>query len=177
MRTAFFFIPCFTLSIPKMNIAVLCASEDSIYKKYPGLNVFDKKRDARTFTGQERVIAHPPCQQWSRLRMFSKDNKEEKELAFFCLEKVEKNGGVLEHPAGSSFFKEAGIFNKVVSVDQFWFGFPARKRTYLYFVDCKPKSFPISFHAIEKKVSELSQKKRSETTAQFAEWLINCVRL
>ncbi len=156
-------------------IAVLCALEKSFYKTLPDLEVYDKQRNAYTFNLDIPVIAHPPCQQWSRLKSFAKFDREEKDLAFFCLEKIKKNGGILEHPAGSSFFKEAGI-KPTISIDQSWFGFSCRKRTYLYFHDCKPLSFPLSFDLVTKRVPDLAQDMRSYTTPQFANWLIDCIK-
>lgn len=87
-----------------------------------------------------------------------------------------QNGGVLEHPAGSSFFSEAGIpKSKIYSVDQHWFGFPCRKRTYLFFNKCKPVEHSLRFDAIEKTVDQLHSSRRSDTTKDFAAWLIKCV--
>lgn len=114
-------------------ITILCAKKDSIYKQIPGVDVWDIDRDAYFFTGSNPVITHAPCAQWSRMKAFANDNKDEKELAWFCLNKVLRNGGIFEHPAGSSFFKEAGITQNIYSVDQSWWGFPARKRTYFVF--------------------------------------------
>lgn len=155
-------------------ISVLCVNKDSIYKSIPGVDAWDLERDAYKFNGTNPVITHAPCQQWSRLKHFANDNPKEKELAWFCLEKVNANGGVFEHPAGSSFFKDAGI-KKIYSVDQFWFGFPARKRTYLYFSKCKPLPVSLRFDAIELTVGELRQERRSDTTIEFATWLINSI--
>lgn len=157
-------------------ISVLCANKDSIYKTFPDLDVWDAARNAYNFTGENRIIAHPPCQQWSRLKRFAKDNESEKGLAWFCLEMVLQNGGVLEHPSGSSFFAAAGIpKSKIYSIDQHWFGFPCRKRTYLFFHKCKPIEYKLRFDAIEKKVDQLHSSRRSDTTKEFAEWLIKCV--
>lgn len=156
-------------------IAVLCALPNSVYKTINGLDVYDKERNAYTFDLDYPVIAHPPCAQWSRLRSFSKFDREEKDLAFFCLEKIKRNGGILEHPSGSSFFKEAGI-KPTISVDQSWFGFPCRKRTYLYFHGLKPLEFPLSFDLVEKTVDQLTGDARSYTTLAFANWLIQCVK-
>ena len=153
-------------------ISVLCVNEDSIYKTM-GLDCYDKHRDAYTFTGSNPVITHAPCAQWSRLKSFSTPDPYEKDLAWFCLEKVKANGGIFEHPAGSSFFKEAGI--KPFSIDQFWFGFPCKKRTYLYFSKCKPVAVPLRFDAIEKTVDQLHSSRRSDTTEQLARWFINCI--
>lgn len=155
-------------------ITVLCTLEDSIYKTLPHLDIYDKNRDAYNYTGQNPIIAHPPCQQWSRLKSFAKEDKKEKDLAMFCLEQINKNGGILEHPSGSSFFKYAGI-KPTISVNQSWFGFPAEKKTYLYFKDCEPLATPLCFDAITKTVPQLSQKMRSYTTLEFANYLVSCI--
>lgn len=159
-----------------MKIAILCANENSIYKTIPGLEVYDINRDAYTYKGTDPIIAHPPCAQWSRLKAFAKINNKEKNLAYYCLDKIHENGiGILEHPMGSSFFKEAGIVKNLYSVDQYWFGFPARKRTYLYFYRCKPIKFPLKFDAIETDVQKMKYESRSTTTEKFALWLIECI--
>jgi len=156
-------------------ISVLCVNPDSVYKTLPDLDVWDKARNAYHFAGSNPVITHAPCQQWSRMRTFAKEDQEEKALAFFCYDKVKTNGGIFEHPAGSSFFKIAGIrSSEIYSVDQSWFGFPCRKRTYLYFSKCKPLQFPLRFEAITKTVDQLHSSSRSDTTILFAEWLIKC---
>jgi len=166
-------------------ISILCAQKNSIYKTIPGLDVWDELRDAYFFTGSNPVITHAPCAQWSRMKAFSKENKDEKELAYFCLNKIIRNGGIFEHPAGSSFFKEAGITKNIYSVDQSWWGFPARKRTYLFFHKCKPLSVPI-MHTIvthvvgtSKKrigVERIKQSDRSTTYLSFANFLINSIK-
>lgn len=160
-------------------ISVLCALSNSIYKTIPGVDVWDAKRDAYYFTGSNPVIVHPPCQQWSRLKAFVKPNPDKKELAYHCLKIVIRNGGIFEHPMGSSFFKEVGL-RPTLCIDQFVFGFPARKRTWLYFHNCKPLAQPLRFDAIQSEVTRnLSYRsgKRSETTIQFATWLIDCISL
>lgn len=69
-------------------ITVLCAKKNSVYKTIPGVDVWDETRDAYFFTGSNPVITHAPCAQWSRMRNFSKPNADERELAYFCLNKV-----------------------------------------------------------------------------------------
>jgi hypothetical protein len=118
------------------------------------------------------------------------DDADQKELAYFCLRKVVDNGGIFEHPAGSSFFKHAGITKNIYSVDQVWWGFPARKRTYLFFHACKPLAYPI-LTAVPTHVLGVSSKlspaqrslrrnlpkgERSTTVLAFAEWMINCIQ-
>jgi hypothetical protein len=156
-------------------ITILCASSGSIYKTIPGLDVWDKSRNAYYFYGSNPVITHAPCAQWSKLKHFAKESEFEKDLAFHCLKMVIRNGGIFEHPSGSSFFKEVGITKGIYSVDQSWWGFPARKRTYLYFSGCKPLAFPIMCAAPSKVVESLTGDTRSETVLDFAKWMIGAV--
>lgn len=158
------------------SIAILCVNAKSVYKKIQGVDCWDEKRDAYNYAGQSPIIAHPPCAQWSRLHHFAHKNEKEKGLALHCFKLIQKYGGILEHPAGSKFFKAVGVMHQVISIDQHWFGYPARKRTYLYFNQCKPVSFPLNFNAVEKKVNDMSGSTRSKTTQVMAEWLIRCIR-
>jgi hypothetical protein len=166
-------------------ITVLCAKKNSIYKTIPGVDVWDEERDAYFFTGSNPVITHAPCAQWSRMKAFANNNPDEKELAHFCLKNVIRNGGIFEHPAGSSFFKEAGISKNIYSIEQSWWGFPARKRTYLFFHEVKPLPVPIMQHvtthvvgyhkASRRELPEMSKSERSTTILSFAEWMIKCI--
>lgn len=159
------------------TIAILCADERSNYHALPGLDIYTRSRDAYTFSGRIPVIAHPPCQQWSRLKAFARENRSEKELAAFCFEQVNKNGGILEHPHGSSFFKYIGADRKkMFSVDQSWYGFPARKRTILYCSGVQLLPSMLSFDIPPKKVHQMSYSMRSRSTTEFCEWLINSIR-
>jgi len=154
--------------------SVLCVDNESNYFKIDGLDLWTRDRDAYLFTGCNPVIVHPPCQQWSRLRSFAKVNQVEKDLAVFCFELVLSNGGIFEHPSGSSFFKFVG-YRPTISIDQSWFGFPARKRTYLFFNGFRPGRLPLNFNAIEKTVDQLAYKSRSRMPLTFCQWLVDCV--
>lgn len=160
----------------KKTISILCVHPRSNYFKVPGLDCWDIKRDAYNFIGKNPVITHAPCAQWSKLKAFANINEYEKGLANFCFDKVLENGGIFEHPAGSSFWKYRGVSNQVVSVNQFWFGFPTEKRTYLYFSKCAPIEMPLNFNAVERKFQNLTNKQRSESTPQFIEWCVSCIR-
>lgn len=166
-------------------ISILCAKKDSLYKTIPGIDVWDEDRDAYFFTGSNPVITHAPCAQWSRMKAFAKENKDQKELAYFCLNKVIRNGGIFEHPAGSSFFKEAGVTKNIYSVDQSWWGFAAKKHTYLFFHGCKPIQFPLFNHIPSKVINkfrhkgnpiELNKRERATTVIPFAHFLINSIK-
>ena len=123
-------------------IAVLFARQDSRYKQLDGYDVYDIDRDARHYAADYPVIAHPPCRAWGMLSHMANPRPDEKDLAWFALDQVRKNGGVLEHPTGSRLWKEgklplmgqgyddSGGFT--LEVDQYDFGHVAHKRTKLY---------------------------------------------
>ncbi len=113
-------------------ITILCADKNSNYfKVHRAVNIFDEKRNAFTYEGTDRVIAHPPCAQWCRMKNFANKSQVNIELAAFCIDKVKKNGGILEQPAGSSMFKYFGIKHNF-SFYQCIFGYPAKKHTWLF---------------------------------------------
>jgi len=47
------------------TVAVLCAAPRTIYRSLEAVEVYDRRRDARTFAGGMPIIAHPPCRGWS----------------------------------------------------------------------------------------------------------------
>lgn len=157
------------------SISVLCVHEKSNYFKLPGLDLYTASRDAYTFSGSNPVICHPPCQQWSQLHRFAKEDKKQKELALFCWNKVKSNGGIFEHPRGSHFFKYVNADRKkLFSINQSWFGFPAQKVTYLYMEGITPASYPLSFDRPVRTVCSLHSGNRSIMTLEFCEYLVNC---
>lgn len=154
------------------GISVLCVnSKHTNYKLFPDLDLWDETRDAYNFNSENHVIAHPPCAQWSRLHKFAKENKKEKDLAMFCLDLVQRNGGIFEHPHGSHFFKYAGI-KPTIHVDQHWFGFPCKKQTWLYYAQVEPAQFPLNFNAVEGKVEYMDKRFRSVTPVAMIEFFL-----
>jgi hypothetical protein len=134
-------------------IAILFARTDSRYKDFPELyDVYDINRDARNYNGEDPVIAHPPCRAWGMLSHMANPRPDEKDLAWFAIDKVRSNGGVLEHPKGSRFFKEANCPDVgkgydefggfTILVDQFDFGHVAHKNTKLYIKGIKIEDLP-----------------------------------
>lgn len=180
-----------------MRAAVLFARADSIYKTMPGLDVFDIDRDARTYTGNLPIVAHPPCRAWGQLRHFAKPRHDEKDLARFAVQQIREKGGVLEHPVNSTLWQDQNLpwgpdvdehGGFTVVVDQFWFGHRARKRTALYIVGCHRSdlpAMPIVLGEPEYVVApgqglrsgmpgyrkQLSKKRREATPPDFAVWL------
>lgn len=133
------------------KIAVLFARVDSNYKHLPGVDVWDFERDARLFPGGTPVIAHPPCRAWGQLRHMAKPRSDERDLAFFAVDQVRSNGGVLEHPKLSTLWQVANLpsprqFDKfggwTLPIHQNWWGHRAEKATLLYIVGCPPSSIP-----------------------------------
>lgn len=181
-------------------IPVLCTQPNSNYLKIEGFDCYDEIRDMRTFTGSAALIAHPPCRMWSKLKGLAKGTEDEKNLARICVRLVRQNGGVLEHPAGSSLWidqnlpkgkciDEFGGFT--LKINQHWFGHPAEKKTYLYIVGLKPSEippYPLNFNAVthslgswkanakRKNKKEISKKGRSATPPALIAWLKSLIQ-
>lgn len=188
---------------PICAVAVLFARRDSVYKRMPGLDVWDTDRDARNFAGGMPVVAHPPCRAWGGLAHMAKPAPGEKELAPWAVEQVRKWGGVLEHPIRSKLWPacglpepkerdEAGGFT--IEVQQFWWGHRAEKWTRLYICGCEPEDLP----AIPKREgrpervvstghglrvghpnfrSRCTDREREATPPALAEWLVTVAKL
>ncbi len=183
-----------------MDVAVLFARSDSIYKSLPGCDVWDKDRDAKNYAGAMPVVAHPPCRGWGRLRAFAKPVPGEKELAFLAVDKIRENGGVLEHPTASSLWGVYGLPRPgkghdafggfSVQVDQFHFGHKAKKSTWLYICGVSIADLPpvpirlgvAEYLVVESKHNPLGRKciskaDRERTPVDFASWLLDIARL
>lgn len=173
-------------------IAVLCARHKSNYAGMLGVEIYDKKRDARTFSGDCSVIAHPPCRSFSAFcSKQAKPEAGERELAFWCVDQVREFGGILEQPAHSMLWKLAGLpmpgdnprnGNFSMEVWQCWWGFPQIKRTWLFFsgINLKSVRTPLTLHANgrDRRTWQLmSTPQRSTTPRAFCEWLVSVARM
>ncbi len=166
-------------------IAVLFARSDSIYKSIPGLDVYDSFRDARTYSGNFPVVAHPPCRAWGRLRHLAKPRSDEKALAFFAVDYVRRLGGVLEHPASSTLWNAAalpapGLIDTfggfTFPIYQSDFGHVAPKATWLYICGCKPSdlpAIPFNLGLSPGRVELMSHVAREKTPLDLATWLLS----
>lgn len=174
------------------SVSALFVRQDSIYKTLPGVDCWDIERDASKFNGDSSVVCHPPCRAWGRLRTFANPRPGEKQLAIKSIHHVRKNGGVLEHPHGSSLFKLSDMPRPgsrdswggfLLGVDQRWFGHKAQKSTILYICGISPKELPpipLSLdppsHVVQSKTSplpHLSRSEREHTPVEFAKWLVD----
>jgi hypothetical protein len=179
------------------KVSVLFVQKDSIYKSLVA-DCYDEERNALTFSASNPVIAHPPCRLFSKLRAFSTAPQSEKELAYFAVKTVQKNGGVLEHPKSSTLWKECnlplpGSYDKfggfTICINQSWFGARMQKATLLYIVGIShfmlpryPISFDLPTHTQssskkKSKKKEVTKRERSATPLAFAEWLIKTASL
>lgn len=172
-------------------VAVLGVSPRSIYKKMPGVDAYDQKRDLMTFGGGMPGVYHPPCRLWSAFCAHqAKAPESEKELGLFCAEKLRECGGVLEHPAYSRLFDAAKLPKpgekpdgglRSLEVFQYWWGYPVRKRTWLCFSGVDWDSIVLPFrlhdHGDDRGIfASMSKKQRSETVPEFAAWLVGVAR-
>lgn len=136
------------------HVAVLFAQPNGSYSDWPWLDLWDEKRDARSYQGGLPVVAHPPCQLWGALanvnyaRWGGEHNRPGNDGGCFssALESVKKWGGVLEHPAASRAFSKHGLPTPqgagwqrsieggwVCCVWQSAYGHRANKATWLYY--------------------------------------------
>lgn len=134
-------------------IAALFVETNGVYFGLPGVDPWDKARDARLYDGPHPVIAHPPCERWGRYWGGAPWQKERKTLGAddgcfsAALDLVRHYGGVLEHPEASHAWRTFGLNAPprhggwVVAdfeggwtccIEQGHYGHRARKATWLY---------------------------------------------
>ena len=178
-----------------MKTVVLFTCKNSIYNKLD-CETYDINRDARTYTGNKAVIAHPPCRAWGKLKAFANPRIDEKDLAVFAIDTIRKNGGILEHPAGSSLFTHMNIpligcdkfGGYVIKIRQSDFGHRAEKKTLLYVCGISKRELPqmpISFERIDYCIGKtknsplkyVNYSEREATPVQLAKWLIEIVKI
>jgi len=135
-------------------VAALFVAKDGPYIGLPGVDPWDRARDARSYAGPYPVIAHPPCERWGRYWSGGPSARERRQKGDDggCFDRalwaVRNFGGVLEHPAFSAAWSYYGICqpdpaggwlpagdgrgNWVCHVHQGHYGHPADKATWLY---------------------------------------------
>lgn len=185
--------------ISKRPVTVLFTCENSYYDALENVETYDRKRDARNWQGGTPVVAHPPCAQWGRLRHLATCDEAEKALGPWAVRQVRANGGVLEHPAGSTLWPTAGLpapgerdeyGGFTLDVDQVIWGHPAQKRTWLYVCGCRPEAVPplppvgaVPTHRVTGSAKtfhhlpELSKHLRELTPLNLCAWLVAVARL
>ena len=154
---------------PITDVAVLYVDPRGPYPKKV-VHWYDEKKNALTYDGDLPVVAHPPCGLWGNVKHLCKRPSSEKALAMDAVGVVRRLGGVLEHPANSTLWKNANLKlppkfiaptggrrawmkttgrpekdawgGYTLEVEQVNWGHPARKRTWLYIVGCSPIDLP-----------------------------------
>lgn len=137
-------------------IAALFVASGGCYFGLPGVDPWDRERDARLYAGPWPVVAHPPCERWGRYwggapKTWPRLVKGDDGGCFAsALASVRRWGGVLEHPEASAAWRHFGLkapprfggWVRADALDGFrgWtccieqgaYGHPARKATWLY---------------------------------------------
>lgn len=181
-------------------IAALFVRSDSIYKQIPGVDAWDAERDALRWPGGVPAVYHPPCRAWGAFSWRANPRDGERECATWSVDRVREHGGVIEHPAGSRLWPEAGLPEPgqrdawggwTLPVDQYWWGHRASKRTRLYIVGCDPRDIPdmpivlgepthvigdVGRATLGTKRPEISKAERERTPPEFARWLVELAR-
>jgi hypothetical protein len=181
-----------------MEVTILFARSDSIYKQLPNCDVWDAERDATLYDGDNPIVAHPPCRAWGHLKGMAKPVPGERNFARLSVALVRKNGGVLEHPKASGLWIDQGLpegkemdFNGgfTLHVDQWWWGHKAKKATKLYICGCSPRDLPEMPYRIgdadfvvgtsrgKRDMPEITKREREATPVEFAKWLITVARI
>ena len=141
----------------EVMVAALFVERGGVYWDLPGVDPWDKERDARLYAGPYPVVAHPPCDRWCQMAPANQaryGHKVGEDGGCFdaALSAVRTFGGVLEHPAVSLAWKAFRLPRPnphggwtlasgygtsrawVAEVSQRNYGHRATKKTWLYIV-------------------------------------------
>lgn len=140
-------------------IAALFVATGGAYFDLPNVDPWDATRDARTYSGSDPVVAHPPCTRWCQLAYvvqarYGYKVGDDGGCFASALASVRRCGGVLEHPARSYAWAHHELRKPlrgrwarscsydmdswVCEVAQSAYGHRARKLTWLLYVGRKP---------------------------------------
>lgn len=187
------------LNLVRGVVSILCAREDSVYKRLPGCDVWDIQRNAWNFKGGGPVVAHPPCRIWGRLSYFCTGSEAELcaeiLLGIRCVYHVRDNGGVLEHPAGSALWREMQLPAPGENPDRYggwtlaapqeWWGHTCEKKSWFYICGVCPRSipavplrldYPAKVIQSATKANHCSRAEREHTPLHLAKWLVELAR-
>lgn len=141
-----------------MKVAALYVQRGGCYWDLPGVDPWDEQRDARLYSGDAPVVAHPPCARWGRYWFGGPSAKVRRRKGddggcfASALASVRRCGGVLEHPEASGAWAAFGLIEPPRSggwvvadweggwtccVAQGHYGHRAQKFTWLYAVGCE----------------------------------------
>ncbi len=152
-----------SVSAPATDVAALYVDRNGPYPSAVA-DWFDERTDARTYSAELPVVAHPPCQRWCRLAglveaRWGHKRGEDGGLFAHALGEVRRVGGVLEHPAYSDAWAAYGLprpptgegwtpgalaYEWTCYVEQWRYGHRAKKATWLYYRGFR-KPFDLKF--------------------------------
>jgi hypothetical protein len=187
------------------DVAALFIDPRGVYPQHLA-HCWDETRDARAYSLDLPVVAHPPCGPWSELRHLYQGA--EHDCAPWAVELVRRVGGVLEHPHRSTLWGAAGLPEPgapldawggfTLVVDQVSWGHVARKRTRLYIVGADRAEIAAEVRtggtpthwvsgsrgnpgrrtggAVPPGIKVCSKQQRNRTPPAFAVWLISIAR-
>lgn len=183
-----------------MIVSVLFCEPDTVYSSFPDTDLWPEPRDARLYSGPNRIIAHPPCARWCAMAHLNEKRyglKVGDDGGCFAsaLASVLTYGGVLEHPKGSlawgTFDLVRPVRGKWLCSGSYWvtevsqsaYGHKARKATWLLYVGSEPPpvnwSDPKGTHQIgwfDRIKPTLSKREALATPTPFAELLLSLAR-
>lgn len=137
------------------TVAALFVAEDGPYIDRHGVDAWTRARDALLYDGEDPAVVHSPCERFGRYAEGGPNPKAARRKigddgGCFAhgLKIVRRNGGVMEHPAGSKAWAIYGLprppsrgwsepdahGGRSCRVDQGRYGHPAKKATWLYAV-------------------------------------------
>lgn len=184
------------------KVAILFAENCGIYERIPNVDIWDKYRDAKLYSGPYPIVAHPPCQLWTHLaevnykRYGGEHNQPGNDNGCFkfAVDCLHRYGGILEHPALSRAWRQFNLIQPTIRygwehvrerewVCEVWqsaYGHKARKRTWLCYVgNTAPMSLDFSYkpgtHQVgwfDRTKPTLSKREASATPYDFARVLV-----
>jgi hypothetical protein len=150
---------------------------------------WDEARDARTYAGPWPVVAHPPCGPWGRLKFLC--TKQDASCAPAAVAAVQRFGGVLEPPHGSSLWHYCSLpfagelpdrfGGRTYEVRQVAWGHASEKPALLYVVGARVtgiRTGGVATHRVTNGsrgktwLPRLSNERNRRTPPAFAEWLL-----
>jgi hypothetical protein len=172
------------------TVSVLCVGRSTVYRQFPQVETFNRKRDVWSCQSRRPIVAHPPCRFWSRWNQRAAATVSqivsEMLIAMECLRLCRANGGVLEQPAFSRLWhcarlprpdtKPSALGEFTIEIDQAEYGHHCSKRTWLLLCGIRPdqvtwQGFQLA-NPRQRTLSKLTPGQRSATPPRLASWLV-----
>jgi len=177
-----------------MTVAALYVAPGGAYYGMPDVEPWGlPEKDARDYPGPWPVVAHPPCNRWSKLAYIHQAAGrsvvgDDAGCFAAALSAVRTWGGVLEHPEASAAWaafalpRPTRVWHQsicggwVAAVDQLAYGHEARKRTWLYAVKCPLPTLATSNETPVRSVEWQTRGARMATPIPFRDLLLDMAR-